>query len=133
MSADFKGTPAAQYAQLLKGDLLYSTENFAQAAEVYKPLISAKNETVHTLATLSQAAALQAVQDYNGSIELMKSFIEKNPKSFTLPQAYLTLAMSQELAGDKSQAIETYKYLAENHTKTYFGTIAKNKLSELQK
>ena len=131
--ADFPGTPAAQYAQLLKGDLLYSAENFAQAVEVYRPLVSAKNETVRTLATLSQAAALQAVQDYNGSIELMKTFIEKNPKSFTLPQAYFTLALSQELADNKPEAIETYKYLAENHTKTYFGTMAKNKLAELQK
>ncbi len=133
LAADYPGTPAAAYAQLLKGDFLFSTENFAQAANVYKELTADKNETVRTLATLSQAASLQASQDYQAAIDIMNNFIANNSKSFALPQAYLTLALSQELAGNKTQAIESYKYLLENHTKTYFGTIAKDKLSELQK
>ncbi|MCQ2410071.1 MAG: tetratricopeptide repeat protein [Elusimicrobiaceae bacterium] len=133
LSADFKGTPAAAYAQLLKANLLYAQENFAQAATIYKELANHKNETVRTEAALSHAAALQAAKDYNGSIQAAKSFIEKNSKSFARPQAYLTLAMSQELAGDKSAALESYKYLLENYTKTYFGTLAKDKISQLQK
>ena len=113
--------------------MLYAQENFAQAANVYKDLANSSNETVRTVAALSQAAALQAAKDYDGSITVAKDFIEKNSKSFALPQAYLTLAISQELAGNKDQAIESYKYLLENHTKTYFGTFAKDKLSQLQK
>lgn len=131
--AQYKGTPAAEYAQLLKGDVLYSQENFAQAANVYKALANSSNETVRTVAALSQAAALQAAKDYSGSISVAKDFIEKNSKSFALPQAYLTLALSQELAGQKDQAVASYKYLLEKHTKTYFGTFAKDKLSQLQK
>ena len=133
VAAQYKGTPAAEYAQLLKGDVLYAQENFAQAANVYKELVNSSNETVRTVAALSQAAALQAAKDYDGSITVAKDFIEKNSKSFALPQAYLTLAMSQELAGQKDQAVQSYKYLLENHTKTYFGTFAKDKLSQLQK
>ena len=133
VTADFKGTPAADYAQLLKGDVLYSAENFAQAANVYKEVTSSKNNTVSTLAQLSQAAALQASQNYNQAAKLMQAFILQNPKSFALPQAYLTLALSEELAGHKAEAVEAYKYLLENHTKTYFGKVAKDKLSELQK
>ena len=133
LSADFKGTPAAEYAQLFKGDVLYSHENFAQAANVYKEVASSTNETVRTLAALSHAAALQAAQDYKASADVISAFIAHNPKSFALPQAYLTLAMSQELAGDKTQALESYKYLLENYTKTYFGTIAKDKISQLKK
>ena len=133
VSADFKGTPAAQYAQLLKADVLYAQENFAQAAQVYKELVNSSNETVATVAALSQAASLQATKDYPASINVIKTFIEKNSKSFALPQAYLTLAMSQELAGNKAEALEAYKYLLENHTKTYFGTLAKDKISQLQK
>ncbi len=133
LTSDFKGTPAAAYAQLLKANLLYAQENFAQAATIYKELANHKNETVRTEAALSHAAALQAAKDYNGSIQAAKSFIEKNSKSFALPQAYLTLAMSQELAGDKPAALESYKYLLENYTKTYFGTLAKDKISQLQK
>lgn len=133
VSAQYKGTPAAEYAQLLKGDMLYSQENFAQAANVYKELVNSSNEMVRTVAALSQAAALQATKDYSGAISVAQNFIEKNSKSFALPQAYLTLALSQELAGNKDQAVQSYKYLLENYTKTYFGTLAKDKLSQLQK
>lgn len=133
LSNDFKGTPAAAYAQLLKANILYAQENFAQAATIYKALADNSNETVRTEAALSQAAALQGAKDYSGSITVAKNFIEKNSKSFALPQAYLTLAMSQELAGDKPAALESYKYLLENYTKTYFGTLAKDKISQLQK
>lgn len=133
LATAFSGTPAAQYAQLMKGDILYSNENFAQAADVYAALTSSSNETVRTVAALSQAAALQAAQDYKTSADLMQTFIQHNPNSFALPQAYLTLALSQELSGDKNAAIETYKHLLESYTKTYFGTFAKEKINELQK
>lgn len=133
LAAEYPGSPAAQYAQLMKGDVLYANDNFAQAADVYAPLTSSSNETVRTVATLSQAAALQATQDYKTSADLMQKFIQNNPNSFALPQAYLTLALSQELSGDKTAALDTYKHILEAYTKTYFGTFAKEKLTQLQK
>ena len=133
VALQFPGTQAAQYAQLLKGDILYAGENYAQAISAYEPLVNAHNETLRTVATLSLAAARQATKDYAGSIQLMKKFIEDNPKSFALPQAYFTLAMSQELAGKKAEAIETYKQILANYTKTYFGVVAKDKLAVLTK
>lgn len=133
LAKDYAGTNAAQYALLLKGDVLYANENFAQAADVYKQLSDAKNPTVHTVAALSRAAALQAAQDYKGSVEVINGFIEKHPKHFALAQAYMTLAASQELAGNKAEAIAAYKHLLEAYTKTYFGVYAKDKLNELQK
>ena len=63
----------------------------------------------------------------------MTTFIAKHPKHFALAQAYMTLASSQELAGDKQAALETYKHLLEAYTKTYFGVYAKDKITELQK
>ncbi len=133
LSAKYPGTHAAQYAQLLKADVLYANENFAQAAEVYKLLADSKNETIHTVASLSRSAALQAAGEYHVAAEGMNEFIKNNPNSFALPQAYLTLAMSQELAGKKAEALDAYKYLLENHTKSYFGTLAKEKIEQLNK
>ncbi len=133
VALQYPGTQAAQYAQLLKGDILYAGENYAQAADTYEPLTKAHNETLRTVAILSLAAARQATQDYDGSIKLLTKFIQDNPKSFALPQAYFTLALSQELAGQKAQAVETYQQILANYTKTYFGSVAKDKLAVLNK
>lgn len=130
---DFPNSPAAQYAQLLKGDFLYARENFAQAVDAYRPLISSKNEMVRTAATISLADALQATNNYNESVNVITSFIQNEPSNFALPQAYLTLALSQELAGNKTEAVKAYQYLLENYTKSYFGAFAKDKLTALQK
>lgn len=133
VSMQFPGTNAAQYAQLLKGDILYAQENYAQAADAYKSLLDAKNETLRTVATLSVAATQQATKDYDTAIKEMTKFIEQNPKSFALPQAYFTLAVSQELAGKTQEATETYKQILADYTKTYFGTMAKDRLAVLTK
>ena len=133
VAIDFPNTPAATYSILQKGDLLFATENYAQAADAYKQITDSKSETLRTAAILSEGAALQASQDYTSSIELMQNFIAKNPKNFALPQAYFTLALSQELSGDSAAALETYKTLVENYAKTYFGMVAKEKINELQK
>ncbi|MBO5910956.1 MAG: tetratricopeptide repeat protein, partial [Elusimicrobiaceae bacterium] len=63
VALQYPGTLAAQYAQLLKGDILYAGENYAQAADAYEPLTNAGNETLRTVAVLSLAAARQATQD----------------------------------------------------------------------
>lgn len=133
LSQKYPNTPAALFGQLFKGDFLYARENYAQAADVYRPLLTAKNETIRTDAALSLAAALQAANDYKGSIAVITDFIAQNPKSFALPQAYFTLAMSQELAGNKQEAIDAYQLLTTTYSRSYFGKVAKDKLDTLQK
>ncbi len=133
VSIQYPHTLAAQYAQLLKGDLLYAQENFAQAIDVYKPLLNASNETLRTAAALSLGAAYQATKAYGDSIQVLSDFIAQHPKSFALPQAYFTLAMSQELAGKTQEAAETYQNILANYTKSYFGVMAKDKLAVLKK
>ena len=126
-------TPAAEYAQLFKGDFLYAKEDFAKAADTYKNLLQARTQAVRNVAALSLAAAYQASGNYKESADVAQDFIKNNPTSFALPQAYLTLALSQELAGNTEKAVEAYTYLLENYTKTYFGTFAKDKLAVLKK
>lgn len=133
LAKDYSGTNAAEYAQLSKADLLYANENFAQAADVYKNLLDANNTAVREIATLSLGATQQASKDYKSSADLMNTFIKDNPKSFALPQAYFTLAYSEELAGNKEAAVNAYKHLLEAYTKTYFGTAAKDRLDQIEK
>ena len=47
---------SSKIIQLLKGDILYAGENYAQAADTYESLINAHNETLRTVAILSLAA-----------------------------------------------------------------------------
>ncbi len=134
LNKKYPGSDAAQYAQLLKADMLYAQENYAQAADIYKDLhANAKNKEVAVVADLSLGAAYQAMKKYQDSIDVMQHFIEKHPTSYALPQAYFTLAMSQELAGKKEEALETYKLILENYTKSYWGSFAQDKINELKK
>ena len=133
LAAAYPDTDAAYYGRLMLADLLFTQENFAQAADIYKALLSAKNSHVRTIAAISLAGAQQAMQDYTASIATAQDFITHNPTSFALPQAYLTLALSQELSGDKTAALNTYKKILEDYTKTYFGVFAKDKITALSK
>lgn len=133
LNAQYPDTDAAYYARLMQADLLYTQDNYAQAAELYEKLLTAKNPQVRTVAALSLGAAQQAVQEYAKSIGTLQQFIQQNSTSFSLPQAYLTLALSQELSGDKAAALETYKKILADYPQTYFGTFAKDKISQLGK
>lgn len=133
LNAAYADTDAAWYARLMQADLLYTQENYAQAAEIYQSLTKAKNKYVRSIAAVSLGAAQQAVKDYGASVRTLQSFISENPASFALPQAYFTLAVSQELSGDKAAALETYKKILEDYTKTYFGVFAKDKITQLNK
>ena len=133
LEAAYPNTNAAYYARLMQADLLFTEENYAQAADIYKELMQAKNPHVRMIAAVSLGGAQQAVKDYASSIETMQNFIAQNPTSFALPQAYFTLALSQELSGDKDAALQTYKKLLEDYTKTYYGVFAKDKINLLSK
>ncbi len=133
LAAAYPDTDAAYYGRLMLADLLFTQENFAQAADIYKDLLTAKNAHVRMIAAVSLAGAQQATQDYAASIQTAQDFIVHNPTSFALPQAYFTLAVSQELSGDKTAALETYKKILEDYTKTYFGVFAKDKITQLSK
>ncbi len=133
LNETYPDTDAAYYGKLMQADLLFTEENFAQAEDIYKSLLNAKNPQVRAIAAVSLGGAQQAVKDYEGSVATMQSFIAANPTSFALPQAYFTLALSQELSGDKAAALETYKKLLEDYTQTYFGVFAKDKISQLSK
>ncbi len=133
LNAAYPNTDAAYYARLMQADLLFTEENYAQSVDIYKELLQAKNPHVRMIAAVSLGAAQQAVKEYAASVETLQNFIAQNPSSFALPQAYFTLALSQELSGDKTAATETYKKILEDYTKTYFGVVAKDKINQLSK
>ena len=133
LNAAYPNTDAAYYGKLMQADLLFTDENYAQSVDVYQSLLTAKNPHIRAIAAVSLGNAQQAVRAYAASIATLQNFIKENPASFALPQAYFSLALSQELSGDKNAALETYQRLLEDYTQTYFGVFAKDKINELSK
>lgn len=133
LNTQYPNTDAAYYGKLMQADLLFTEENYAQSVDIYEELLKAKNPQVRAIAAVSLGGAQQAVQNYVASIATLQNFITANPTSFALPQAYFTLALSQELSGDKAAALETYKKILEDYTQTYFGVFAKDKINQLSK
>ncbi|MDR0292089.1 MAG: tetratricopeptide repeat protein [Elusimicrobium sp.] len=131
--AKYPGTDAALYSRYFKADAFYGAGNFAKSIPVFKELSAAKNKELAALAQLSLAAAYQADGKFDDSVKTASDFLARYPNNFALPQAYLTLALSQELAGRKEAAVENYKIITARFPKTYFGAFAANKLKDLVK
>ncbi|MCL2888081.1 MAG: tetratricopeptide repeat protein [Elusimicrobia bacterium] len=131
--AKYPGTDAALYAQYFKADALYNAGDYAKSIPVFKELTSAQNKELAAIAQLSLAAAYQAAGKFDDSVKTASDFLAQYPNNFALPQAYLTLALSQELAGRKDAAVENYKIMAARFPKTYFSAFASNKLKDLAK
>jgi len=131
--AKYPGTDAALYAGYFKADALYSAGDYAKSIPVFKDLAAARNKELAAIAQLSLAAAQQADGKFDDSVKTASDFLARYPDHFALPQAYLTLALSQELAGRKEAAVENYKIITARFPKTYFGAFAANKLKDLAK
>jgi len=123
-------TSAAPYAAILKADLFYGEGKFKEAAAAYKQMAErGKPEILAPFAWAGLAASLQAGGDYVASITACQQFINRYPAHFLRPQIYLTMAMSQELAGQKVDAESTYKQLAAISPAGYYNQFAMSKLT----
>ncbi|MGB2579036.1 tetratricopeptide (TPR) repeat protein [Elusimicrobium simillimum] len=133
VSEKFPKSSAALYAQYYKADRLFSEGDYAAAVPLFTEVAASKNIDMAAAAQLSLAVSYQAMENYEQSVKAANEFITKYPNHFAVAQAYLTLALSQELSGLKQPAIDNYKILEARYSGTYFGTFAVNKLKELVK
>lgn len=130
VASQYSRFDAAGYATLLKGDLLFETGKYPEAAQAYEHLANSGPGALIPFALSGLASAKQAAKDYPGSIAAANKFADKYSTHFLAQQVYLTLAISQELSGDRVGAVSSYKKITGTYSNTYSEEIAKSRLPQ---
>lgn len=95
------------------GNLKYEAKQYAASRSAYQvALARGVPGTLRTLSRAGVAHTWEAERDYAKAIEVYQALIKDlGPKAFLYEDTLMDLARAQELAGDKSQAADTYRRL----------------------
>jgi outer membrane protein assembly factor BamD (BamD/ComL family) len=105
----FQGSSATDYARFLKADLLYSTSDYAGAAQLYKNLAETGNPpVVRPLALSAASAAEEMAGQLPAAQATVQQFLEKYPEHFLAASMMMSQARLAELAGDIPNASALY-------------------------
>ena len=105
--------PAVGEAAYELGNLKYDARQYAAARSAYQvALARGLTGTLKTLSRAGVARTWEAERDYAKAIEAYQALVnDLKPKDFLYDDTLMDLARAQELAGNKSQAVETYRRL----------------------
>lgn len=132
VQANYPKTEAAANAALFKGDLLFETEKYKEAAQAYAQL-AGNAKHLAPFAELGEIMARNADGDYAASIDAAKKFVSMRPDSPLAPQAYLTMARSYQAMGNAASAKETLAKVASLFPETVWGELVKDRKPLTQK
>jgi tetratricopeptide (TPR) repeat protein len=109
--ARYPSAPAVGEAAYELGNLKYDAKQYAAARSAYQvALARGVPGTLRTLSRAGIAHSLEAEREYAKAIEAYQALIKDlRPKEFLYEETLIDLARTQELAGEKSQAAETYR------------------------
>ncbi|MBI2118426.1 MAG: tetratricopeptide repeat protein [Elusimicrobia bacterium] len=107
---NYSHTPAATYALLSKGDILFRQKKFQAAPESYKQCLEKEPPQLILPFAFAGLGACQENQgDYASSIISYKKFISDFPEHFLAPKIYESLGRVYELSLNPDAAKETYE------------------------
>src|SRR5688572_14962854 len=111
--ARYPSAPAVGEAAYELGNLKYDAKQYAAARSAYQvALARGVPGTLRTLSRAGIAHTWEAEREYAKAIEAYQALIKDlRPKDFLYEDTLMDLARTQELAGDKSQAADTYRRL----------------------
>jgi outer membrane protein assembly factor BamD (BamD/ComL family) len=105
----FQGSDAATYAKFLKGDLLYRTSDYAQAAQVYGGIAqTGRPEPTRPLALSAQISAEEMAGHIAQAQALAHTFLDRYPDHYLAASVYMTQARLAELSGNAPAAVAIY-------------------------
>lgn len=108
--SNYSRTPAAVYALLSKGDVLYAQRKPKEAVEAYQECLSKGPERVMLPFVLSSLGAAQEDEgDFDAAASTYKRLISDFPDHFLTPKAYESLARCYEMAKNPDAAKEVYE------------------------
>lgn len=107
---NYARTPAAIYALLSRGDLLYRQRKFPEATDSYKQCLGKDPPKMILPFVLSGLGVAQEDgKDFAGAITTYKQFISEFPDHYLAPKIYESLARVYELSLNPDAAKEVYE------------------------
>ena len=128
VEASFSGTSAAPYAALTRGDILFAQGKFKEAEAEYAKVSYDKN--LAPFALYSVGKSREAAGDLTGAQAQYSDFLSRFPENFMAPEVHASLARSQELAGARDMARESYEKISLLYPDTPWAMEAKARLQQ---
>lgn len=123
---NFSHTPAATYAFLSKGDLLFRGRKFEEAITQYQECLKKNpNKTILPFLLQSLGAAQEEKGDYNAAITTYKQFLADFSDHTLAPKVYESLGRVYELALNPDAAKEIYEKIITVYPTTLWSEKAK--------
>ena len=124
---NYKRTPAAYRAMLMKSTYLIHQKNYEQAEQLLKNFT--ENAVPYTVRPIGYPLLISIYDDNNNleqAIGLSKEFLSKYEDNYLAPSVMENLARLYELSNKPEEAKQTYKDIVDK----FFGTVYANKASE---
>ena len=128
----FGRTPAAAYALLGKGDVLYQQRRYPDAIAAYRQCLEkSPSKIIAPFVLAGLGAALEDSGDYTGAIETYKQFTSNYPDHILAPKMYESLARTYELSKNLDAAKEVYEKIITMFPETFWSEKARGRYQAL--
>lgn len=129
---NYAHTPAASYALLGTGDLLYRQRKFQEAIDAYKQSLD-KNppKIILPFVLASLGAAQEDKGDYAEAINTYKRFISEFPDHYLTPKIQESLARTYEVTLNPDAAKEIYEKIITMYPSTLWSERSRNRYQTL--
>lgn len=125
--------PTVSQAAYELGNLKFEAKQYAAARSAYEiALARGSSATVRTLARVGLGYTWEAERDYAKAIDAYQTVLKGlGPRDFMYEEGLMSLARAQELAGQKTEAADTYRKLLKDVPATRRAEDVKTRLAAL--
>jgi TolA-binding protein len=127
----YPNAPAADYAAMLKGDMLYFNGKYDDAVKVYGEALPKARKGAQQYLLLDLGLALEAAGKPADAADKLRTFIDQYPDSFLAPEAHLALARALEMQGQKDAARSAFEKVALLYPETQWARLGGEKAKAL--
>jgi len=129
---NYSHTPAATYALLSKGNVLYSQKNYPEAIDSFKKCLERNPPKIILPFVLTALGSAQEDSgDYASAIATYKKVISDFPDHYLSPKMYESLARAYELSLNPDAAKEVYEKIITMFPGTYWSEKARQRYHQI--
>ena len=112
------------YVQELRGDALYSAENYAAAVSAYQAAIQAPALGDDTTLDLKVADTDVQLKDYQSALALYDGIIARAPNDYIKAQAVYESGLAYQALGQKTDALDKFRLAVESYPLSYYAYLS---------